>query len=127
MTAKNIAPFTMSVDIPGQQVADVLDGSLETNDIRYWAISVKVYREPAAKEMTIGETVASGYGYTVITEDVDSAVTHRLDREKVIRGLQIMREKYPRHYQNAISENGADAETGDVLIQCSLFREIVYS
>lgn len=41
------------------------------------------------------------------------------------RGLQVMAEKYPRHFGNLISDND-DAETGDVLLQCSVLGEIVY-
>jgi hypothetical protein len=41
------------------------------------------------------------------------------------KGLQVMAEKYPVHFNNFDSDN-FDAETGDVFLQCSLFGEIVY-
>ena len=49
----------------------------------------------------------------------------RLDRAALLRGIEIMAEKYPRHFANVVSEND-DAETGDVFLQCCLFGEIVY-
>jgi|SRR6185369_4028355 len=48
-----------------------------------------------------------------------------LDLDAIKRGLQIMAEKYPRHYGNFIAEND-DADTGDVFLQCCLFGELVY-
>lgn len=51
--------------------------------------------------------------------------TERLDLTSLARGLQIMHDKYPRHYGNFAAEND-DAETADVFLQCCLFGEIVY-
>lgn len=50
---------------------------------------------------------------------------YRLDRAALMRGIQIMAEKCPRHFANVVGEND-DAETGDVYLQCCLFGEIVY-
>jgi hypothetical protein len=49
----------------------------------------------------------------------------RLDLAAIERGLQVMAEKYPRHWQDFANEND-DACTGDVFLQCCLFGEIVY-
>lgn len=57
--------------------------------------------------------------------DEGDKIERRLDRAALERGLQIMAEKYPRHFANVVSEN-EDAETGDVFLQCCLFGEIVY-
>lgn len=48
-----------------------------------------------------------------------------LDREKLEKGLQLMAEKYPKHWADFISEN-SDAITGDVFLQLCVFREIRY-
>ncbi len=50
---------------------------------------------------------------------------YRLDRAALTKGIDIMAQKYPRHFANVMTENG-DAETGDVYLQCCLFGEIVY-
>lgn len=50
---------------------------------------------------------------------------YRLDRAALARGINVMALKYPRHFANVTTEN-ADAETGDVFLQCCLFGEIVY-
>jgi len=48
-----------------------------------------------------------------------------LDRPALIRGWNVMRDKFPRHYADAISEND-DADTADVYLQCCLFGDLVY-
>lgn len=50
---------------------------------------------------------------------------YRLDRAALLRGSDLMAEKFPHHFANVITEN-ADAETGDVYLQCCLFGGIVY-
>jgi hypothetical protein len=48
-----------------------------------------------------------------------------LDLAAIRKGLQIMADKYPHHFRDAMAEND-DAITGDVFLQCCLFDEIVY-
>jgi len=48
-----------------------------------------------------------------------------LDREALMRGMQILMEKYPRIYGDWIKDN-EDALTGDAFIQCCLLGEVVY-
>jgi len=57
-------------------------------------------------------------------EDKD-AETWVLNREKLIAGLQVMADKYPKHFADFLNEN-EDAGTGDIYLQCCLFQEIVY-
>lgn len=48
-----------------------------------------------------------------------------LNRTKIEVGLQLMADKFPRHFGNFMDDN-ADAETGDVFIQCCLLGDVVY-
>lgn len=48
-----------------------------------------------------------------------------LTKETLLKGAKIMEAKYPRHFYDAINENG-DAATGDVYLQCALFGEVIY-
>lgn len=50
---------------------------------------------------------------------------HSLDRDNLIRGLEVLAAKYPHHYSDILAEN-EDADTGDAYLQCCLFGEIVY-
>lgn len=51
--------------------------------------------------------------------------TYELSLDKLKKGLRIMATEYPHHFKDVIDETG-DATTGDVLVQCSLFGDIVY-
>jgi hypothetical protein len=57
-------------------------------------------------------------------EDEDGKL-YRLDLNACARGLQVMQEKYPRHFGAFLSEDD-DAETGDVFLQCCLLGDVVY-
>lgn len=48
-----------------------------------------------------------------------------LDMESIQRGLQVMADKYPRHFGDFLAGND-DADTGDVFLQCCLFGELVF-
>lgn len=48
-----------------------------------------------------------------------------LHRAKVVVGLQVMAEKFPKHFADMVAETG-DANTGDVLLQCCLFGDVIY-
>ena len=50
---------------------------------------------------------------------------HELNREALIRGMNVMAEKYPHHFKDFIEEND-DADTADVYLQCCLFGELVF-
>jgi hypothetical protein len=45
--------------------------------------------------------------------------------EALVRGLQVMAEKCPRHFADFQNEN-SDATTGDVFLQCTVFGEVVF-
>ncbi len=49
-----------------------------------------------------------------------------LDRTAMKKGLELLQEKYPKHWADFITEND-DAITGDVFLQCALFGEVVFS
>lgn len=64
--------------------------------------------------------------YTVTEDNAEQPrKKHILDRKAMERGTQIMAEKYPRHFAAVLAED-ADADTGDVWLQCCLFGEVIY-
>tara|TARA_R100000995_G_scaffold41700_1_gene19410 strand:+ start:353 stop:859 length:507 start_codon:yes stop_codon:yes gene_type:complete len=48
-----------------------------------------------------------------------------LNRESLVKGLQVMHDKCRRHFNDMINENG-DAITSDVLLQCAVFGDVIY-
>jgi len=58
-------------------------------------------------------------------EDFPSEPRVTLDYAALLRGLQVMSEKEPRHFAHFMEEN-EDATTGDVFIQCCVFGEVIF-
>lgn len=60
------------------------------------------------------------------TGEMMIAETFRLDKKAIAKGTVIFKDKYPEHYADTLVESQADAETGDVFLQCCLFGEVIY-
>lgn len=120
-------------DIPWQRVQDLLCSAFE-GGANYW-YTIKRFHEPDRIDIRydkdslyrhIDYPVNPG-GYLVIIdiEDADKK-EFVLDRAACILGLSTMAKKFPAHFNDFIKEND-DAVTGDVYLQCCLFKDIVYS
>lgn len=59
-----------------------------------------------------------------VPEDEDGK-TYTLDLQSIEKGLKIMADKYPAHFNDFLNEND-DACTGDVFLQCCLFDEVIF-
>ncbi len=104
--------------------------------INYWA-RIKEYVRPDTMVFRFDEKqvykhidYAMNPGGSVNLEiidgyDVKGKTQFNLTYKKLLTGLKVMQKEYPRHWANFIRDTG-DAETGDVLIQCALFGEIVF-
>ena len=62
-------------------------------------------------------------GYAETPEEQETV--YKLNRETLVKGMQILLEKYPRIYGDWVKEND-DALTGDAFIQCCLLGDVVY-
>lgn len=59
-----------------------------------------------------------------VPEDGDGKA-YRLDRGAMVNGLQIMADKFPKHWSDFVNEDD-DATTADCWLQVSLFQELRY-
>ena len=50
---------------------------------------------------------------------------HHLTIDNVERGLELMRDQYPRHFADLVGEDD-DLVTGDVWLQLAVFGEVIY-
>lgn len=50
---------------------------------------------------------------------------YKLDKEAIIKGMNVMMDGFPHVFGNFISEMG-DSFTGDVFLQCCLFGDVIY-
>jgi hypothetical protein len=64
-------------------------------------------------------------GCALAIEDKHEKKMHLLDRAALLKGLEVLAQKYPRHFADMMQEND-DADTGDCYLQCCLFGEMIY-
>ena len=114
---------TSATDITAQQIADLMTSAMEDGQCNQWLGMCEPrfnchedYSEPTA------------YGPDMITrvfsvDDDDDKYT--FDRAAIQKGLQIMADQYPTHF-NDLREDSADADTADAFLQCVLLGDIVY-
>ena len=84
-----------------------------------------------AKALMFGKGVVVCDLYDDDAEDFDGngkfpeSAKHRITLDNVQKGLELMRDNYPRHYADLVEEND-DAITGDVWLQLAVFGDIIY-
>lgn len=92
------------------------------------AIESTVYRKPEeALNFTEDEwanDLLSGKALMVYDLNDDDH-PYKITLDDIKKGLMIMKEKYPYHWNNLVNEN-EDLETCDTLLQCTVFGELVY-
>lgn len=59
------------------------------------------------------------------TEEEKAEARHEITLANVKKGLELMRDQYPRHYADLVEEED-DAITGDVWLQLAVFGELIY-
>jgi len=138
-------------EVPAQRICDLLAGAFD-GGIGYWArIEIHMPDEPDWSWCTEKDkaswmqchkgyvaSMCGGHIFVIDTEEEYEAkenekegVEHnsqyrfKVEREDLIKGMQIMSDKYPRHFNDFINEND-DACTGDVFVQCCVFGDITY-
>ena len=59
------------------------------------------------------------------TAEERAAAKHKITIDDVRKGLELMRDEYPRHWADLVEEND-DLITGDVFLQLAVFGELIY-
>jgi hypothetical protein len=108
----------------------------------YWPV-IKTYKSDAetglfedceccedkwAKALMLGKGVVVYDQYVIEdaeTEEEKAEARHEITLDNVKKGLELMRDQYPRHYADLMEEND-DAITGDVFLQLATFGELIY-
>ncbi len=128
--------FTIKHELTAEQVSDVLCSAFEGGSNYWYFIDKKI--EPTEWQFDSDPQRSPHlhwlYDYPLnpggallmsdTTEDNEHGVM-RLDAESIQRGLNVLAENYSWHMQDILQEN-ADADTGDALLQCCLFGEVIY-
>jgi hypothetical protein len=135
---ENGMKITVDIVIARKQIAYLLTTAFE-GGIGYWCPRQEFrYREPKAWEPVLDEGDEKperwkAYDYPLLPggsvtffADEDAPVKKCvLNLETIAKGLQVMASKHSWHFNNFLNDN-ADAETGDVFVQCCVFGDVVY-
>lgn len=86
-----------------------------------------LFEDCECREDKWAEGLLHGKGIMVydLYEDDESKEKHHLTIADVENGLKLMRDRYPRHYADLMTEND-DLITGDVWLQLATFGELIY-
>lgn len=107
--------YQVTTIVTEQQLHDVLCSAVESSaGSRYWAtIDVGKHKIGWANYFTAKFTTT------------DTETTYRLSVKKLVKGLNVLANKYPVIFANIINDT-CDASTGDALVQCALLGRIIY-
>ena len=109
------------VQVPRHAIEDTLCAALEGGSI-YWCEGMKVQTYINGAEWG-HEQIARGGCVNLFYEDEwHTAIGSEL---RLREALTIMAQKYPLHFGDMMGDTG-DAETGDILFQLYVFKEVVY-
>lgn len=92
--------------------------------ISYWAcMPTKEKSLPADEHLRYIKQVVTIAEREASTDQGIKSV--KLTEDKLLEGLAVMNQKYPKHFSDAIKGND-DGDTADVFIQCCVLKEVVY-
>lgn len=126
--------FTITQTLSLQKVSDALCSALN-DGLNCWC-RISGVLAPSIWEFESNPKSESGH-YTqdyplnpggallIVDEESDDDGVLTLDWNALQKGLTVMAERYPKTFSNIITGN-ADANTGDMLLQCSLFGKVIY-
>lgn len=137
MTTAIDVEVVIPVTVTGRIMSDLLISAFEGGS-NYWVRSLRLFDRDGHRVAGLVDHPVQDLSSIVVVED-DNGKEHTLTMPGVVKpgqalgkhvsdlevGLRIMAEKHTNHFTNLINDD-ADAETGDVFLQCCLFGEIVY-
>lgn len=114
------APIPVTLELNEKMLHDNITSGIEYG-VQYWAaVDVGEHQVGWRNYFTARFTVTeSGDEVAVLGQ------TYELSIEKLVAGLLVLSKKYKHHFSDILGEDG-DATTGDVLIQCALFGDIIF-
>lgn len=141
------SPFSVIVkrEIPRKRVQDLLVGLFE-NNYSPWLLAIQgrnfapgltlrdfkkggKMTDPEdyyTSSQIIPVTEGCGLVLRVDNPNGESSILFTLDIAAIQKGLQIMADQYPRHFQDILDEND-DANTSDIFGQCICYGEEIFS
>ena len=119
-----------TVTVSDKRIEDLLCDAFEGGS-NYWYVIKKFNFPPGQTKQSLGityphiELPLKGGSLLIGEVEGNPEYDKVLDRAAIERGLQLMAEKYPKHYADFMTEND-DAITGDVFLQVALYGEVIF-
>lgn len=114
---------TVETEINSEFVKNLMINAVESG-IYYWCVKVRSNFEHNKESEDPYYAQVSNDGWSIKVYDEENEC-HYLNRDSLKKGIHIMKNKYGRHYNDAINEND-DAITADVYFQCCTYGEVIY-
>ena len=130
--AKLMSPVKMRVkvyvEVTPERIGDLLITAFEGGS-NYWIKSVLYVRPHGLDVFKIGTLDSLKFvplfGGSIEIDAGEGEVIQSLDGNAILNGLNVMADKYPKHFGYFLDEND-DAETADVFLQCCLYSEVIF-
>ena len=123
-------PFSalIKVDIEEKRIADLLVGAFEGGS-NYWIDGITKVK-PVERTFTYNEDGSPSFYDDPFNKGGEIRIqssegTHILNRDAIIRGLEVMSNEYANHFNDFLKEND-DASTSDIFLQCCLFGKVIF-
>ena len=126
--------ITIQKDIKEKDVQNLLCNAFEGGS-NYWYSIVKqikpktfIYRTDHEQIFPHLDYPINPTGFLIIKDNLaepGERQLYSLSPKVLLNGLQIMAKDYPNHFNDFITEQD-DATTGDVFLQCCLFKKVIY-
>ena len=117
-------------EIPYERIQDLLCNALEGGSNYWYQIDNFLYPHGETKQslnIEFEHLELPFKGGTIVFNDLEDAKREKtyLTLATIAEGLQIMADMFPIHFANFLLEDD-DAITGDVFLQCCLFKDVIY-
>lgn len=114
--------ISVTIELDSETLGDLVCAGLECGTLATFRIESATLN---ASDVLDYQGLAEGRATWVLSfEDWEEVERFELTRAKLVKGLEILQDRYPHHVAD-IHEERSDALTGDALLQCALFGSIV--
>ena len=116
--------MTIKVNVTDDEANSLIVSAIEGGS-NYWYM---IQESDMSKTKYPAEAPMNG-GHLMINDEVaaegEAIDPVKIDKQRIHEALQIMADKYPKHFADIMDDN-ADQGTGDVLLQCAVFGKLIY-
>ena len=114
--------INMPVQITTESIKDLLCSAIEGGS-NYWIETLTRSKDITKAQAEYRQDVPFAGGHLVLLDD--QGIKHTINIDSIKKGLKAFQEKYPRNFKDFVEDN-ADAETGDIFLQCCTYGEAIY-